>query len=654
MNIGKRQFQRKRRALIQQRMVPDATSFSENYVSEQSEESLANVCMEIEQINELEVEENSNISLVDNIQLNVNVDDDDDEVVQYHSSYYSPSLKQELAEWYCKGTVSRDNMDSLLNMLKRHGNDVPLHTRTLVNTPRTKISIRSVPPGEYFHFGIENALIRCNYEFLKTDDVIVLDISTDGTPMSESSKMSAWPIFAAFPNKFKISPILVGCYVGNGEPADINDFFKEFVEEALELLSVGVRVTTDKILKILQFRIFVLDSPARSFFTSTKHNTAFSGCHKCDQVGHKIGHRTVFWNHSGNLRTDESFKLRTDPRHHNILESTLIESLEIKMVSQVVLDPMHLVDIGVMKKILVISLKGISKENIVKMSRQLLSLVPFVPTEFGRKPRSFDYVGKYKAVELRQILRYTGAIVFKDFFTENGYYSFMLLHTAIRLLDCSDAQQNVSLAKRLLDQFVVDFSSVYGQQYLSYNVHNLLHLVQCVELHGPLYSFSAYRFENYMQEIKKIVRKGDQILQQIYNRLAEQQHCNLQRRDCGFVGPSIEPFPGCTSSFRGYMFDSFILNNNKRDCVCCISPGVAFLISGFGKKNNENVIIGRRYLFPKAFFTRPVNSKKVLGIVVVKHLSPQTEYYPISAVLFKYFRLPYKHQFVLMPLLHQL
>lgn len=88
-------------------------------------------------------------------------------------------------------------------------------------------------------------------------------------------------------------------------------------------------------------------------------------------------------------------KRREDPDHHTIMESSLIESLNVKMVSQVVLDPMHLVDIGVMKKILINFLKGLNhglkltKEDTEKMLEQLLNLVPL---EFGRKPRSFEYV----------------------------------------------------------------------------------------------------------------------------------------------------------------------------------------------------------------------------------------------------------------------
>lgn len=47
-----------------------------------------------------------------------------------------------------------------------------------------------------------------------------------------------------------------------------------------------------------------------------------------------------------------------------------------------------------------------------------------------------------------------------------------------------------------------------GQQFVSYNVHNLIHLPLYVQKLGGVDSFSANSFENYLQGIKKIVRKS--------------------------------------------------------------------------------------------------------------------------------------------------
>lgn len=107
-------------------------------------------------------------------------------------------------------------------------------------------------------------------------------------------------------------------------------------------------------------------------FTGTEFNIAFNGCHKCDQVGKKIGKRTAFWNHSEVLRTDESFRLREDLEHHNIMENSSIESLNIKNISLVVLDPMHLIDIGVMKKMLINNLST-AKSSTARSSTPKLS-----------------------------------------------------------------------------------------------------------------------------------------------------------------------------------------------------------------------------------------------------------------------------------------
>ena len=48
-------------------------------------------------------------------------------------------------------------------------------------------------------------------------------------------------------------------------------------------------------------------------------------------------------------RTDESFRYRTDPNHHGAVVSPL-DQLPVKLVSQFVLDPMHLVYLGLVKR----------------------------------------------------------------------------------------------------------------------------------------------------------------------------------------------------------------------------------------------------------------------------------------------------------------
>ncbi|EDS41877.1 conserved hypothetical protein [Culex quinquefasciatus] len=58
------------------------------------------------------------------------------------------------------------------------------------------------------------------------------------------------------------------------------------------------------------------------------------------------------------------------------------------------------------------------------------------------------------------------------------------------------------MAQNLLDTFVVQFPEHYGANASTHNVHMLLHLPHYVKLYGNFPSISAFRFENFKQQIK--------------------------------------------------------------------------------------------------------------------------------------------------------
>ena len=64
-------------------------------------------------------------------------------------------------------------------------------------------------------------------------------------------------------------------------------------------------------------------------------------------------------------------------------------------------------------------------------------------------------------------------------------------------------------------------SVLYGDEFVVYNVHTLIHLAGEVVEHGSLDSCSAFAFENYMQKLKRFVRSGTNPIVQIEKRLSE-------------------------------------------------------------------------------------------------------------------------------------
>lgn len=103
------------------------------------------------------------------------------------------------------------------------------------------------------------------------------------------------------------------------------------------------------------------------------------------------------------------------------------------------------------------------------------------------------------------------------------YDNFMLLFSAITILSSPKlCTQYPEFAQDFRCLFVQHFGELYGEKFIVYNVHGLLHLVEDVKIHGPLDSFSAFPSENYLGKLKQSVRKPEYPLAQIIRRLSEE------------------------------------------------------------------------------------------------------------------------------------
>lgn len=88
----------------------------------------------------------------------------------------------------------------------------------------------------------------------------------------------------------------------------------------------------------------------------------------------------------------------------------------------------------------------------------------------------------------------------------------------------------INYAEALLKDYVNNFESLYGFEYISHNVHGLLHISQDARVNGVLDNFLAFKFDNYLQIMKSKLRESEESeepLQQLNRRYSEEERCHL-------------------------------------------------------------------------------------------------------------------------------
>lgn len=251
--------------------------------------------------------------------------------------------------------------------------------------------------------------------------------------------------------------------------------------------------------KIYNFVIsqLICDAPAKAFMLNVKSFNAYHSCNYCIEEGTFINDRMSFLGVSSPLRTDDSFRSKEDEDYHK--GSSPLEGFPINIVLTVVLDYMHCVCLGVMKRLLTFWVKAKkpirfkSPEIVSDISSQLIDIMkPYFPSEFNRLPRSLEELEFSKATEFRTFLLYTSLIVLKERLAKPFFQDFMLFHCAIKILISNDLYiTHNTIAKNLLISFVSQYPTIYGYEYVTYNVHGLIHLADFALQHGPLDKFSA-------------------------------------------------------------------------------------------------------------------------------------------------------------------
>ncbi|EEC17155.1 conserved hypothetical protein, partial [Ixodes scapularis] len=524
--------------------------------------------------------------------------------------------------------------------------------------------------GIYSHYGLAEGIkhtlsLHPSASLLENVELL---LNIDGVSLSVSSKSCLWPIMCSVADIPNSVPFIVGCYHGYSKPNSVDEYLSELIPELEELLENGL-IINGRTLRI-SLKAFVCDAPARAFLLGIKSHTGYSCCGKCKVRGEYIKGRVSLRGVLHEPRTNDDFRRKKDSTH-NISDTPLVK-LPLDMVVQFPFEYMHLVCLGVTRKLIILWIRGhlecrITPSTMKHVSASLKALAGFIPCEFARRPRALEEIDRWKATELRQFLLYTGPVVLSSVLDKKYFQHFLLLHVSLRLLvgakTCAQSQLR-SYAGALLKRFVRFFGDLYGDEQYSYNVHGLLHLVDDSATFGSLDNVSAFQFENYFHRMKGFISQGNLPLQQLSRRLHEMKENGTlggrsSVREAQATGTYVltdehtdgPVFLPPSAQFRKATFSGFTLASKTYNNVCIISGSVVQVQNIVKDNDGCNMVIGQKFENKRSLYEFPCSSTK-MDVYAVSGLS-DTMQWPLESVACKCVLLPLKqNSFAVLPLIH--
>lgn len=362
--------------------------------------------------------------------------------------------------------------------------------------------------------------------FLCEKNNISLMWYTDGVPLFKSSKISIWPLFLAinelpFKERFKQENLLfAGLWFGKSKPS-MPAFLKPFHESLKLFFEKGFNILCSHCSKLMNVKGILLcgtcDLPAKCLVLNMNQFNGKHGCAKCLQEG------LMVQTGKGFTRTFPFCDQHVDgpKRSHKQFVSHGDRALVLKnpcfgvkgpswlstccpdIINGTAIDYMHCVLLGIVRKLLVLwfepkySAKSFSISRYVSVADSRLSSIR-PPYFIKRHPRDIKEHSKYwKASECRAWLFYYSVPVLFGLMKEQFFEHYLLLVEAIYILNLeSISSSDLDHADELLVKFCGMFALLYGNEHMSANLHQLLHLTSTVKQLGPLWVYSCFAFES--------------------------------------------------------------------------------------------------------------------------------------------------------------
>lgn len=573
----------------------------------------------------------------------------------------------------------------------------PQDCRTL-RPPVIPHTVRSLMPGTFMYFGIANILTIPGVTlFDQSVNEIRLSVNIDGVPLHQHANGTGfWPILGSID---EFPPFLIGLYEGKAKPKCPNEFLLEFINEVKNLRTNGLTLNGKTYRFVLH--CMIMDAPAMSYITGVKGHSGYYGCTKCRVEGQLVtlhagktkngrDKKAVrFIDMDAELRHADDFRmhydLADDPhqkcdeydddeddendrdfvdslppevRKHHIHPSALVEIDGFDPIKDIPLDYMHLVLLGLMKRLLLLwtSPGAYKLTDLSSVVERMRAAIPYVPNEFQRDLEdSLQYISSWKATQFRFFLLYIGPVVLSGDAMKNKehFQHFLLLAVCMRILarrvDNTQRLETLRIrgnqVKPWMRTFVKRSIELYTMDFAVYTVHNLIHMADDYIHFGPVDRYSAFKYESCNGRVKKLVtghcKPSIQVVNKYSSLLQTGQYGKEGNRhtDCVqeyYEVPELENRveeedndENDTAIYEQYTrmrFRNFIIRtDNKCDSYCALVNGEFMKVTKILRHKETKLMYICGHIFGRTrslFFLSSINyNSRDCGIVIASELS---------------------------------
>jgi hypothetical protein len=443
------------------------------------------------------------------------------------------------------------------------------------------------------------------YTSLKNKCAITLQFNCDGAAVFKSSAFSIWPLTCTI-SELPLSirnkhPILHTLWFGPSKPS-CNTYLKPFIDEIRLLYDEGIHWqavgTNAPHHAYVAATLCICDAPARAMVQELTQFNGKYGCGFCYHPGERVEKGRGFVQvypmndvaeirtHSETLHLAELAVETGTPTKGIKGVSPLFLLPSFDIVHSIVPEYMHNILLGVTRQFISIwtdsanSSQEFFIRNVSHIDEIMLRIKP--PAEIKRLPRRLSQMKFWKASELRHFLLLYSPVVLKDVLPRAYYAHWLLLVNGVTvLLGDAITSEMLSLSRSCFNKFVVLVSSLYGKEYVSYNVHCLSHLTDAVINWGPLWAHSAFVFEDVIRFLKTLYHGTQPVPKQVFQSFCTWKSIQHRSALMGNANEDVKSLFSKLTKSRRLISDvtrsgSFVGLGNAVDCrMLGVTQGIA-------------------------------------------------------------------------------